>query len=94
MIAQALSGYSHLTTTGLVFTGPSVIHTININTKAALASAVSVYDGTSAAGTLIAVIDGTINASYVLDVYCAVGIYISVSASNPDLTIAFHRQEL
>lgn len=95
MITQEVNTYFHVgaATTAQVATVPALLHTININQKAAAACLITVYDNTSASGNIIAVIDGQTIASYVLDVVCQIGIYVSASSAPGDVTVSFARPQ-
>lgn len=77
--------------TTLVRTGPGILHLITINTKGASANVISIYDGLSASGTLIATADST-NAPGTLfyDVTFDTGLTIVIGTGTAaDITVAW-----
>lgn len=67
---------------GTVFTGPCTFKGLSVRETAGAAAAARIYDGTSAAGTLLAAISLPANGSYAFSVpdgiRAATGIYWSV----------------
>ena len=82
--------YSNKTASGLVKTGPGVLHSVTLAAAADAATAI-VYDNTSAAGTIIcklsAELTGTAHA--VLDVAFGTGCYIALTGTTPSGTVAY-----
>lgn len=82
--------YKRIASTGNLACAPSGGHaflgTVNVNTGAASAT-FSIYDGTSASGTLIAVIDASSKSSHYYGVRCPNGIFCVLAAGNADVTV-------
>ncbi|HEY7309450.1 MAG TPA: hypothetical protein VH643_08845 [Gemmataceae bacterium] len=55
--------YTHLNANGTttIKSGPGMLHTLTINIKGATGNTITLYDNTSASGTVIAVVDPTQN---------------------------------
>lgn len=78
----------HLTTTGSVGNAgqPITLSVINVN-KAVAGGTATVYNGGSAAGTVVAVIAlDTVNSFFMGDAFCDAGCWIVLSAT-ADLTV-------
>jgi len=75
----------------LVKTGAGTLKSVTVNAKGTVASTVTVYDGTSAAGTVIAVIDSLNNVgSFAFDVGFATGLFIVTTGTvAPDITVSY-----
>ena len=87
--------YSHINalTAGVqVKPGAGTLHGVTINSKGATANLLTLYDGTSTAGAVIAVLDTTANVGQVAyDVSFTGGLFAVLAAGTAaDLTIAFH----
>lgn len=78
-------------TTTLVKSGSCNLHTITINTKGTVASAVTVYDALTATGTPIAVIDSlNLSGSFTYDVNLLVGLTIvTTGTAAPNITVSY-----
>lgn len=86
--------YTHIaanTAGTLIRTGRGVFSEVTINTKGATGNLLTVYDGTSTGGTVIASIDTTVAVgSFLYDVRVEVGIYVVLaSGTAADLTIGW-----
>jgi len=91
--------YSHVTAAKLVHTGSCVLHTVVINSNDTSGPLyATIYDGTNAGGTAIAVIDVDAGKTYYVlpvtllyDVKMTTGIYVGFSAetNTADLTVTF-----
>ncbi len=70
-------------------TGVGVLHAITVNKKGATANTASVYDGVDAGGTLLGIIDTTVQAGTLLYDYAfTVGLYVVMATGTAaDLTI-------
>ena len=79
MVAQA---------TLVVANAEAVLGNINICGPTA-SSVVTVYDGLTAGGGLIAVIDASVTMSYTFDVLCSDGITIVMSGANSDISVSW-----
>lgn len=66
--------------------GSSVLWTVNVNTGA-VSAVLTIYDGTSASGTVVAVIDAASKGSWTYGVLCDDGIFAVLSGGNADVTI-------
>jgi hypothetical protein len=87
MDVREVNTYKHLTATGLVFTGPCLLHTVVLNDGGA--GSITVYNGIDALGDVIAIIDSaTVQGSYLYDVFCATGIHI-VIVGTIDITVTY-----
>lgn len=90
----AAFGYAHLAGAGttLLKTGAGVLNGVSVNTKGTVASAVKLYDGLDATGTLIASID-SLNLSGFFEmgpVAFTVGLCVVLTDSaGPDVTVSF-----
>lgn len=82
--------YAHFnaTTTGtLIKSGPGVLHSVSIG-DAGSGMAVTLYDNTSATGTVIGVYK--VAGSFILDVAFQTGLFITISATTAgDVTVAY-----
>jgi len=74
-----------------VRTGSGQLHSVNICVKGATSNLLTLYDGTSTSGAVIANIDTTANvASLVLDVAFNNGLFAVLAAGTPsDITLTF-----
>ena len=83
-----LSGfsYAHGAGAGNIFAkaSPGVLHSININTAA---TTVTIYDNTSATGTIIAII-GALTGTFTYDVSFVTGLTVAVVGSG-DVTVSY-----
>ena len=77
--------------TTLIRTGAGVLHAITINTKGASANVITVYDGISASGTLIATIDSTVDpGTFFYDVSFNTGLTIVIGTGTAaKITVAW-----
>lgn len=82
--------YTHISTqtTTTCKSAAGVLHSININTGAASATA-TVYDNTAGSGTVIAVISGANPLQFMYDVAFINGLTIVTSGGNADITVAW-----
>ena len=88
--------YTHINanTTGTQV-GPAsanvTLHAVTINSKGATANLLTIYDGTSTGGTVIAVVDTTVTfGTLVYDVVTTNGIFVVLAAGTAaDLTISW-----
>jgi hypothetical protein len=84
---------NHISTnaTTTVVSGTGILHTITINTKGASANTATVYDSTTASGTVLAVIDTTANVgTLIYNAPYANGITIvTATGTAGDLTVTF-----
>lgn len=82
--------YSHLAASGLVKTGPGVLHSVTLSAAAATVTA-TVYDEVSGSGDVILVLTSIVNDSKcaVLDVAFGVGCYVVLAGSGAKATVAF-----
>ena len=85
--------YSHLSANGTTTlkSGAGWLHTIIINTKGASGNTVTVYDNTSASGTILAVIDPTQNlATLEFDAAFQTGLTIVLATGTAaDITVSY-----
>jgi hypothetical protein len=85
-------GATHISTatTTLVKTGVGFLHLVNVNTKGTVASTITIYDNTSATGTVLAVIDSlNLSGGFVYDVAFSVGLTIVTTGTvAPDVTVS------
>jgi hypothetical protein len=85
--------YTHINsnTSATVKSGAGVLYSVAINTKGASSNTITLYDGTSSAGTVIATIDTTANVQSILyNVAFTTGLYYVVQTGTAgDLTIAY-----
>ncbi len=92
---MAAYNYAHLTAAGNYALSPNscVLHSITVNNNTATAGTMSVYDGTSASGTPVAIINfaGSFFSTGLYDVICRQGISVVVSAitGTLDVTVSF-----
>jgi hypothetical protein len=72
-------------------TGSIRLHAVSVNTKGATSNLLTIYDGVSTAGTVVAVIDTTAQpVTLVFDVSLLVGLFIVLAAGTAaDLTFAW-----
>jgi len=78
----------HLTTSGQTGTAGAntMLGTVNCNTAAASA-VLTIYNGTSASGTVVAVIDCSRVGSHWYGVRLPAGLYYALSGGNADVTL-------
>ena len=88
--------YAHCADSTQVSAGPCVLHTITVNSLAAGAVVVTIYDNPAATGNVIAVIDLTptllVDLSFgtlYFGIQCATGLYASFSAAGGDITVTY-----
>ena len=74
-----------------VKTGAGTFHGVTINTKGATSNLLTIYDGISTGGTVIAVIDTTSTPGlWEFDVQFLVGLFYVLAAGTPaDITFSF-----
>jgi hypothetical protein len=91
--ATSSFSYRNLSATGTVTvkSGAGVLHTVNLNTLAGVASSVTLYDSTSASGTKIGTINAlTVFGPQIYDVAFTNGLTVVVTGlTPPDLTISY-----
>lgn len=83
-------GYKHLSSSGLVKSGPGVVHSIALAAGSDAATA-TVYDETSGSGDVLAVVNAVTNnsACAVLDVAFGVGCYVVLAGTAPAVTVSY-----
>jgi len=86
--------YVHISTstTTVAKTGAGMLDMVNINTKGTVASTVTIYDNTTASGTIIAVIDSlNFNGTLHYDAPFLIGLTIVTTGTvAPDVTVTFN----
>lgn len=88
-IVRNESLYTHISTntTTLVTTGRGTLHTIVLNTTSA--GAITIYDGVSAGGAVIAILKASVaEQTFIYDVVFSAGLCI-VTAGASDLTVSW-----
>lgn len=77
--------------TTLVKTGEGVLRSITINTKGATANTIKIYDGLTAAGTLLATIDSTASiGTLTFDAKFSTGLCIVIATGTAaDITVSY-----
>jgi hypothetical protein len=87
------NSYSHLTglATTTIKSGAGVLHSVNINVKGATANIATIYDSTTGSGTVIGVIDTTVDVmTHTYDIAFNTGLTIVTSAgTGGDLTVSW-----
>ncbi len=85
--------YAHVgsAATTVIKTGPGVLHSITVNTLGTVASVITIYDNTSAAGSVIAIINSlSLFGPFVYDVKFTTGLTIVTTGTlAPDVTISY-----
>ena len=83
-------GYVHLDASGLVKTGPGILHSVLVSAGSANAVA-TVYEEVSGSGDVIAVVTSVLNdsVSVVLDVAFGVGCYVTLSGAGATATVSY-----
>jgi hypothetical protein len=78
-------------TTTVVKGTPGVLHAVTVNTKGTVASTVTVYNNTSATGTIVAIIDSlNLSGQFLFDVTMSLGItVVTTGTAAPDITVAW-----
>lgn len=77
----------HVTATGPVASGPGgILHTVTVGTLGTSAS-LTLYDGTSTSGAVIAVITPSAPATFTFDAVIANGLYAAVAGTGLDATV-------
>jgi hypothetical protein len=80
-VSTAGGAAAHLTASSVVAeTGGGILHTLTVN-KGAASATVTLYDGTSTGGAVIAVIDASAAQTFTYDAVLRSGLYIGVSGS-------------
>jgi hypothetical protein len=62
---------------------------VNVNTGAANAI-LTIYDGQSTSGPVVAELDATTKSSHGYDFYCEGGIHVVLASGNADVTIGYY----
>ncbi len=77
--------------TTLVKTGEGVLHSVTINDQGAAANTIKIYDGLTAAGTLLATIDSvTTTGTLLFDLKFLVGLTIVIGTGTAgDITVMY-----
>jgi hypothetical protein len=71
-----------------VTAGPGVLHSVVVNTAGAT-DTTTLYDGTSTAGTVLAVLS-EVAGSYIYDIAFETGLFVAIAGTTaPDLTITY-----
>lgn len=86
------NSFSHISTnsTTLVKTGPGVLSAISINTAGASSNKATIYDGVSAAGTVIGIIDTTVVRSIPFTAAFTTGLTIvTATGTAADITVTY-----
>lgn len=89
-----VGSFSHLTATTagtLLKTGEGALYSLTINTPVAT-GVITLYDGLSTAGTVIAVITipvSPMSETLTFNAYFATGLFIVVATANQDITIVY-----
>jgi len=92
---MVIDGFSHkvinTATTTLVKSSSGMLHSITVNTKGTVASAITVYDALTATGTPWAVIDSlNLSGPFIYDVNFTVGLTIvSTGTVAPNITVSY-----
>jgi hypothetical protein len=83
-------GYKHLSSSGLVKSGPGAVHSVVLAAGSDAATA-TVYDETSGSGDVLAVLKAvaTDSACAVLDVAFGVGCYVVLAGTGPAVTVSY-----
>jgi hypothetical protein len=68
--------------------GSTTLWTINVNTGAPSAT-LSVYDGTSTSGVLLAVVDASTKSSHAYGIKSSNGLHVVLASGNADVTIGY-----
>lgn len=90
--SQSVCRYIHLNTNGttLIKTGAGVLHTLTVNTVGAT-DTVTIYDGTSASGTVIAKTDSALETTFIFDVAFYTGLTVVLAGTTPaDITVSYN----
>lgn len=87
------STYTHISTntTTLVKSGQGWLHCLTLNTKGAASNTITIYDGLSAAGATMGILDGTVapGSPFCYDVPFSTGLTIvTATGTAPDLTVS------
>ena len=84
--------YAHIAAAGNLSVAPdnggAVLGAVNINTGAANAT-FTIYDGTSASGTVVAVLDASTKTCHFFGVNCPNGIFCVLAVGNADVTVSY-----
>lgn len=76
------------TTKVIARAGGTTIWTVNVNTGAS-GAILTIYNGTSASGDLVATVDASAVVSLAYGVYCPEGIFIELAGGAADITIGY-----
>jgi hypothetical protein len=89
-MASEVFAYKHLTESGVVKTGPGVLHSVLLSAAGADATA-TVYDEIGGSGDVLAVVTSVQDASecVVLDVAFGVGCYVGLSGTGAKVTVSY-----
>ncbi len=93
-MAQALHYAYHISANGtyLIKAGLGTIGTVTVNSRGTGGNTLTLYDGTDATGTVLAVIDTTAaQGSYLFDLLIGTGIFVElVGGVAADVTVAWY----
>ncbi len=85
--------YAHITTstTTVVKASAGFVHLVAVNTKGTIASTITVYDNTSAAGQVVAVVDSlNLFGVFIYDIQMNTGITVVTTGTvAPDVTVSY-----
>ena len=90
--SQSVCKYVHLNSNGttVIKTGPGVFHTLTVNTIGAT-DTVTVYDGTSVSGAVIAKTDSALETTFIFDVAFYTGLTVVLAGTTPaDITVSYN----
>lgn len=85
--------YAHISTatTTTVKSGAGHLHTVSINSKGTVASAITIYDNTAGSGTVIAVLDSlNLSGTFIYDLAFSTGLtFVTTGTVAPDITVTY-----
>ena len=72
---------------------PTIVNTLNVTISGDATSRITIEDGTGAGKVTVAVIDGSVKGTYILNCHIKNGVYITIAGSTaPTFTIAYSSQ--
>ena len=83
--------YTHLATSGLIKTGPGILHSVTIQAGSDAATVVIGDEVATAGDTLLMLAAATTGTSVcaVLDVAFGVGLYATITGTDPGITVSY-----
>ena len=90
-MAAAAHAYKNLAASGLIKTGPGILHSVTLTAGSDAATAIIGDEVATAGDALVKLAAGTTGTSVcaILDVAFGVGIYATITGTTPSLTVSY-----